>query len=144
MSNTATINGKQETSAAIHAEDLDSDVEEVRDESSKSSRRGNIFMRKLDPEMLISPHPIDFADGMMSDAFCYEKALREFIKPLEIKSQDEWLKFCNEVWQWAEQAENREIDAKVDEFMKQLEVDPIIADRLKARMLQKEKANGKK
>ena len=102
-------------------------------------------MRKLDPEMLTDPYPLDFADGMMSDSFCYEKAFKEFIKPLEIKSKDEWLNFCKEIWEWAEEAENREIEARVDEFMKQVELDPVIADRLRQRMLQKEKTvNGKK
>lgn len=67
------------TVAAVYrSERLETENDEVRDESNKSSRRGNIFMRKLEPEMLSAPHPLDFADGMMSDSFCYEKALKEF------------------------------------------------------------------
>jgi hypothetical protein len=37
----------------VDRERLETETDEVRDESSKSSRRGNIFMRKLEPEMLI-------------------------------------------------------------------------------------------
>lgn len=110
--------------------------EDSNGENGKSNRRGNVFMKRLEPEMLSEPYPIDVADGMMSDSFCYEKACREFVKPLSFDNKADWLSFCEQVWKWAEEAENRELDAKAEELMKSLASDPKLAERLKQKMQQ--------
>lgn len=113
----------------------DNSTDEVKEESDKPTRRGNIFMRKLEPEMLSNPYPMEVADGMPSDEFCYEKTLREIIRPLNITTVEEWIEFGNKVWQWQEEAENREIEARVQAILRQLDEDPKAKERLAERLL---------
>lgn len=119
--------------------------EDGKDDGGKSARRGNVFMRKLEPEMLASPYPMEAADGMMSDRFCYEKALREFVLPLEFENEQSWLIFCRSVWQWNEKIEERKLEAKVEELYQQITEDPEIAERIKERLVEKRELarNGK-
>jgi hypothetical protein len=71
---------------------------------------------------------------MMSDEFCYEKTLREILRPLAFSSLGEWIDYGNRVWQWQEEAENREIEARVQELIKQLDEDPKAKERLIERL----------
>lgn len=112
-------------------------LEDGKDENGKSARRGNVFMKKLESEMLTSPYPVEAADGLMSDKFCYEKAVREFVLPLQFEDEEAWLIFCRNVWQWNEQLEERKIEAKVNELYQLVVEDPEIAERIKERLVGK-------
>jgi len=84
---TATLNGnsKIETLAAT--------AEETSESRVRSS--GNPLMKRLAPEMLSAPYPLDFVDGMMSDNFTLEKCHKTIIEPLAIKTQKDWLDYRN-------------------------------------------------
>lgn len=84
------------------------------EEPSKKKRTGSPFMYALRPDFLSEPRPLEFANGMDSRELAWEKCTRTILQALEIKSEKEWLKFAQQVWAWAEEAEERERAAALE------------------------------
>lgn len=113
---------------------LDSEVEQEETEVKPKRSGGNPLMKVITPEMLSSPYPLDFMDGMMSDQFCYEKANKQILQPLGFKTEKEWLAFCKQVWAWNESAELRESEAIANQFLSQYQDNPKIIEILKQKL----------
>ncbi|PIG94581.1 hypothetical protein [Gloeocapsopsis sp. IPPAS B-1203] len=91
-------------------------------------------MKVVNPEMLSNPYPLDFMDGMMSNEFCYEKANKTLLQPLEFKTEKEWLAFCKQVWTWNESTELRESEAIANQFLSQYQDNPKIIEIIKRKL----------
>lgn len=100
----------------------------------KVPRRGNSLMKRLNPSFLLEPRELDFADGMRSDEFCYEKGYRLLLEPLEFKNKKEWLDYCGKVWQWAEDAEQRALEAEAKDYLEKLKANPKLLNLVKANL----------
>ena len=93
-------------------------------DDQKVTKRGNALMKRLNPSYLLEPRPLDFANDIMSNDFCYDKAYRQILEPLEFKTKKEWSAFCDRVWAWAEAAEQRELEAEAREYLDRLKLNP--------------------
>lgn len=132
MPATATVNPKQETAEVIHVEDSDN--------SDKPVRRGNPLMRTLTPDMIKSPHKLDFADGMMSNEFAWEKVSKQILEPLGITTKKEWMDLNDSVWTWHSNKAIREAEFEADEILEKAAENPILLDILKKKIGQSHKA----
>lgn len=126
---TATLDGKQ---IVIPELDIPDELPEV---SNKPTRKGNALMKRLKPDYLSSPEPLDFADGMMSNEFCFEKTSKMILEPLAFETEKEWLAFAKQAWQWQQQAETREKEAIANSVLHQIESDPKVLEILKEKLL---------
>lgn len=104
------------------------------EESAKKPRKRNPFMFGLAPDFLAEPRPLEFADGMSSEEFAYEKCARVIVEPLNFGSEKEWLSFAKEVWTWVEEAETRKKQALVEEVLGKLSEDAELLEILKKRL----------
>ena len=104
----------------------------AKSQTDKRNTRGYILMRVVSPDMVSNPHPLDFADGMDSREFVLEKCFKLILEPLEFATEKEWLKFAQEIWDWAEAAELRQKQALVDSFISS--IDESALDILKERV----------
>jgi len=91
-------------------------------------------MHGLKPEYLSHPEPLDFANGMWSDQFCFEKCSKVIVEQLGFQNEKEWLAFANQVWQWQQQAEAREKEAIANDVLRQIEGDPKLLEIVKAKL----------
>lgn len=126
---TATLNGNQ---TLIPGVDLSDESTEA---SNKPARKGNALMKRLEPEFLSNPHPLEFAEGMMSDEFCFEKTCMTILEPLAFETEKEWVAFAKQAWHWQQQAETREKEAIVLQVLHQIESDPKVLEILKEKLL---------
>lgn len=126
---TETLNGNQTTIPGV---DMNEDSTEA---SNKPTRKGNALMKRLEPEFLTDPQPLDFADGMMSNDFCFDKCSKTIIEPLGFGSEKEWLAFAKQAWHWQQQAETREKEAIANNVLHQIESDPKVLEILKEKLL---------
>lgn len=115
---TATLNGNQTELPGIQLDEYTAEV------SNKPTRRGNALMKRLEPSFLSEPRPLDFAEEMMSDDFCYEKCSKVIFEPLGFKTEKECIAFAKLAWHWQEQAEVREKEAIANQVLQQIEGDP--------------------
>ena len=118
--------------AATKKTDDVTETQEKKSQTDKRNTRGYILMRVISPDMFNSPHPLDFADGMDSREFVLEKCSKLILEPLEFATQKEWIRFAEEVWDWAEAAELRQKQALVDSFINS--IDEASIDILKERI----------
>lgn len=125
---TATLNGNQ---VVIPGVDLADESTEV----SNKPRKGNALMKRLEPEFLSNPQPLEFAEGMMSDEFCFEKTCRTILEPLAFETEKEWVAFAKLAWHWQQQAETREKEAIALQVLHQIESDPKVLEILKEKLL---------
>lgn len=133
---TATLNGERRQTI--------SDVEVAEEEKPK---KGNPMLRKLEPEMIRNPYPIDFANGkaMDSDQLCYQRAASFIFEPLGFRTEKECIEFAKGVWRWIGAAEERrEEELALAEDRRQEELaevlfiraqkNPKILEKLKAKL----------
>lgn len=125
---TATLNGNQ---TVIPGVDL---TDESTESSNKPARKGNALMKRLEPEFLSNPQPLDFAEGMMSDEFCFEKTCRTILEPLAFETEKEWIAFAKLAWHWQQQAETREKEAIATQVLQQIQNDPKLVEILKEKL----------
>lgn len=126
---TATLNGNQ---TVIPGVDL---LDESTEALLKPARKGNALMKRLEPEFLSEPQPLEFAEGMMSDEFCFEKTCQTILEPLAFESEKEWVAFAKQAWHWQQQAETREKEAIALQVLDQIESDPKVLEILKEKLL---------
>lgn len=116
-------------------EDLPSTTEEaVDDKPKRRGSTGNPMMRTLHPDMLKSPHQLDFADGMMSDEFAWEKTNRLIVDPLEFQTEKQWLDFAKATWKWRQDAEKREAELLVERLLTEAANNPLVMAVLKQKL----------
>lgn len=132
MPTTATINPKQETTGATPVEDSDN--------SDKPARRGNPLMRTLTPDMIREPHKLDFADGMMSNEFAWEKVSKQILEPLGITTKKEWMDLNDNIWTWHSNKAVREAEFEAEEILAKASENPLLLDVLKQKISQTRKA----
>lgn len=125
---TATLNGNQ---LGIPGTDLSDESTEA---SNKPARKGNALMKRLEPGFLSNPQPLDFAEGMMSDEFCFEKTCRTIVEPLAFETEKEWVAFAKLAWHWQQQAETREKEAIALQVLSQVENDPKLLEIMKEKI----------
>lgn len=126
MPATATVNGKQEHAAVNNTEETDSE--------EKPIRRGNPLMKSLTPDMIKNPHELEFADGMMSDRFAWEKTNKTIVEALEFKTEKEWLDFAKAVWKWRQDAEKRQAEAAAEKLLAEASENPLLLELLKQKL----------
>lgn len=76
---TATLNGNQIVIPGV-------DLADESTEAFNKPRKGNALMKRLEPEFLSNPQPLEFAEGMMSDEFWFEKTCRTILEPLAFEN----------------------------------------------------------
>lgn len=113
-------------------EGLPSSTEEAVDD--KPSRRGNPMMRSLYPDMLQKPHKLDFADGMMSNEFAWEKAIKFIFEPLGLDTEKEALDFTKALCKWRRDAEKREAEKLAEKLLAEALKDPLVMAVLKQKL----------
>lgn len=126
MPATATTNGKQEHAAANNTEESDSE--------EKPTRRGNFILKSLHADMIKNPHELDFADGMMSNEFAWEKTCKFILEPLEFETEKEWLDFAKSVWQWRQDAEKRQAELAAEKLLAEASANPLLMEILKQKL----------
>lgn len=99
-------------------------------------KRGNPLLKKLEPEMLRNPYPMELIGGRMidSDQLCYQRAASFVFEPLEFKSEKECVEFAKGVWAWINSAEERRQDQAAENLLAQAQEDPRILAKLKAKI----------
>lgn len=112
------------------------EVEERQPQTTKKSGRGNYHMKKLEPLMLTNPYPLEFADGLSSDQFCWNKCYKQILEALAFETEKDWLNFCKQVWRWGEESESREAEAAANDLLHQAESDPKVLEALKRKFMQ--------
>lgn len=125
---TATLNGNQ---TVIPGVDL---ADESTETSNKPVRTGNTLMKRLKPEFLSDPQQLGFAEGMMSDEFCFEKTCKTILEPLAFETEKEWIAFAKQAWDWQQQAETREKEAIANSLLHEIEGDPKLLEILKEKL----------
>lgn len=126
MPATATINGKQDHAAVINTEEVDSE--------DKPARRGNPLMKSLYASMIKDPHPLEFADGMMSNEFAWEKTSKMILDPLDFQIEKEWLDYAKAVWKWRQDAEKRTAEAAAEKLLAEASNNPLLLEVLKQKL----------
>lgn len=126
---TATLNGNQQVIPGV-------EISEDSTEATKSNRRGNSLMKRLEPEFLSNPHPLDILDGMMSDDFCFEKCSKLITEQLECETEKDWLAYAKQVWQWRIKAETRKKEEIANTVLQQIKSDPLLLEIIKKDLLQ--------
>lgn len=124
MAATATLNGgKQQVIPSTESEE-------------EKPKRGNPLLKKLEPEMLKNPYPMELLGGRMidSDQLCYQRAASFVFEPLEFKSEKECVEFAKGVWAWINSAEERRQDQAAENLLAQAQEDPRILAKLKAKI----------
>lgn len=84
----------------------------------------NPFFRGLKPEYIRNPFPLDFANNMSSDVFCYAKLVRSIIKPMELTDKQEYMQFIEKAWKYFEEETKREAKLQAREMIQDLINDP--------------------
>lgn len=102
--------------------------------AEKPKRTGNPLMRAVQPDYLTEPRPLEFADNMMSDDFCLEVGNKMLLQRLHFKIEKEWLAFCKQIWNWSQQAEEREIEAAAQQVLQQCQNNPKLLEALKRKL----------
>lgn len=121
----ATLNGgRQATSPVVEATDED------------KPRRGNPLMRKLEPEMLRNPYPIDLLNGksLDSDQLCYSRCASFIFEPVGLKSEKECIEFAKNVWKWMGAAETRRREELAEELLAKATEDPKVLEILREKL----------
>ena len=126
MPATATANHKQETIPNTHLEDAH--------DGEKPTRRGNPLMKSLTPDMIKDPYELEFADGMLSNKFAWEKTCKFILEPLEFESEKEWLEFAKAVWKWRQDAEKRQVEAAAEKLLAEAASNPLLLEVLKQKL----------
>lgn len=126
---TATLNGNQTVIPGV-------DSDESTEGSNKPARKVNPGVQRLKPEYLLDPQPLDFADGMMSNDFCFDRCSRTIIERLNFETEKEWLAFAKQAWHWQQQAETREKEAIATQLIQQAQNDPKVLEILKEKLSQ--------
>lgn len=126
MSANAIVNGKQETAGITHTEDSDN--------SDKPVRRGNPLMRSLTPDMIREPYELDFADGMMSNEFAWEKTSKQIIETLEFRTEKEWLDYAKTAWKWHLDLHKRQAEATALKILADASENPMVLEVLKQKL----------
>ena len=99
---------------------IEPDSSESAGNNGSEKKRSNPFMYGLTPEMIESPYPLDFADGMDSYDFALEKFRRLICGPLKFKSQKDLLDFAKAEWQWIETASERETKVQAEQMVERI------------------------
>lgn len=125
MPATATLNGNRLASVP--------DVEASEEDKPK---RGNPMMRKLEPEMLRNPWPIDLPSGKSidSDQLCYSRCASFIFEPVGLKTEKECIDFAKNVWRWMAAAENRRREELAEELIAKAAEDPKLLEILRAKL----------
>ena len=125
MPATATLNGNRQQ--------VIPDIEVAEEDKPK---RGNPMMRKLEPEMLRNPYPIDLPSGKSidSDQLCYSRCASFIFEPVGLKSEKECIEFAKNVWKWMGAAESRRREELAEELIAKAAVDPKLLEILKAKL----------
>lgn len=97
------------------------------------------LLKRLEPDMLTDPYPLEFPGVETSEEFCYDKCSRFILEPLgnAIAAEKDWLNFARNVWQWREQAEDRRLEAKALDAIARLEEDPRILKIVKQKLVER-------
>jgi len=106
----------------------------------KPARKGNLILRSLNRTMITEPQELDFADGMMSNEFAWEKTTRQILEPLGINTEKEWLDYCKAVWKWHADKEKRETEAAADRILAEASENPLLLEILQQKIATQKKA----
>jgi hypothetical protein len=90
------------------------------DGEKEKQASNNPFIRKLKPEYIRTPFPLDFANNMRSDVFCYAKVVRSIIKPMGLTDKKEYMWFIEQAWKYFEEEDQREADEQAIEMMEDI------------------------
>lgn len=112
------------------------ETEEEQEEQEEPKKSKLTLLKKLEPEMLSNPYPVDLPGISQSDEFCLEKCNQFILEPLAdaIANEKDWLDFARAVWQWRNQAEERRIEAMADDLIARAEEDPRILGILREKL----------
>jgi hypothetical protein len=83
--------------------------------------------------MITDPHELDFADGMKSNEFAWEKTSRQILEPLGFETEKEWLDYARAVWKWKTEAQARDIERQASRIL--TEANPQLIEALKQKLL---------
>ena len=129
---TSLLNGKSKTkSTKMVTEEKEkrptAKAVEVETEENAESKRITTNKR-LEPEMLSHPYPIDYAGVEDSSEFCLEVCYQKVLGPLgdAIPTENDWLDFARAVWQWRNQGEERELRERAKNQYARAQEDPRI------------------
>lgn len=133
------LNGNQKTARkskmVVEEKPVEQAVENQEEQESKSKKFS--LLKKLEPEMLLNPYPIEMPGIADSEEFCLEKHSQFILEPLAdaIRSEKEWLDFARATWQWREQAEERRLESTADDAIARLQEDPRVLEIVKKKLV---------
>lgn len=138
----ALLNGKREKAKKMVTEEkvkpsVEPQAEEEDGGQEAEAKEPKLtLLKKLEPEMLSAPYPLEFPGVESSDEFCFEKCSRFILEPLSdaIATERDWLDFARSVWAWRGQAEERRLDATADDAIARLEEDPRILEIVRQKL----------
>ena len=138
----ALLNGKQRAKSTKMVTDekpsalTPPTTKEVEDGEQESKKGRLTLLKKLEPEMLSSPYPIELPGITSSDEFCLEKCSQFILEPLgdAIASEKEWLDFARSVWRWREAAEERRLESTADDAIARLQEDPRLLEMVRQKL----------
>lgn len=139
----ALLNGKREKakSTKMVTEEKEKSAAkpvEVEAEESAESRRITAA-KKLEPEMLSDPYPIDYQGVEDSSEFCLEMCYQRILGPLgeAIPTENDWLDFARAVWQWRDQSEERRVQIAAANEIAKIQEDPKLYEAVKELILKR-------
>lgn len=107
------------------------------EDSEQSEKKGRLtLLKKLEPEMLSNPYPVELPGITSSDEFCLEKCSQFILEPLggAIATVKEWLDFARSCWQWRDQAEERRLESTADDAIARLQEDPRLLEIVRQKL----------
>lgn len=121
------MNGKKERakSTKMTVEEKPKKAKPVEVEPEENETRLTLAKR-LEPEMLNNPYPVDYPGLEDSAEFCLEKIYRTIVDPLgdAMPTEREWLDLARRAWQWRNQVEERNLRAAAKSMYARAQEDP--------------------
>lgn len=132
----ALLNGKREkaksTKMVTEEKKIAHKPSEAEAEENQESKKITLAKR-LEPEMLTAPYPIDYDEVEDSSDFCLEVCYQKVLGPLgdALPTEEDWLEFARSAWQWREQSEERRVQIAAANEMAKLQEDPKLFEAVK-------------
>lgn len=139
---TSLLNGKSKAKSTkmVTEEKEKSNAKPIEVEAEESTESKRITAaKKLEPEMLSDPYPIDYPGVEDSSEFCLEMCLQRILGPLgdAIPTEKDWLDFARAAWQWKEQSEERRVQIAAANEIAKIQEDPKLYEAVKEIILKR-------
>lgn len=137
---TSLLNGKSKAKSTKMVTEEKSAAKPIEVEAEESTESKRITAaKKLEPEMLNDPYPINYEGVQDSSEFCLEMCYQRILGPLgdAIPTEKDWLDFARAAWQWKEEAEERRVQIAAANEMAKLQEDPKLFEAVKEIILKR-------